>query len=40
MELKDNSFKEKYIWKREYSIVLALNILYILYFAYLMLTHN
>lgn len=39
MMSKDN-FAEKTIWKREYTIVLVLNVLYILYFAYLMLSYT
>ena len=36
---KDN-FTEKITWKREYAIVLILNVLYILYFAYVMLSYT
>lgn len=39
MKSKD-SFIEKITWKREYSIVLVFNMLYILYFAYLMLSYT
>jgi hypothetical protein len=31
---------EKPIWKREYSLVLILNVIYILVFAYLMTSFN
>lgn len=39
MMSKDN-FTEKMAWKREYAVVLLLNVLYILYFAYLMLSYT
>lgn len=39
MTLKDNNFLEKFVWKKEYSIVLILNVLYILYFGYVMIAY-
>lgn len=35
-----DSFLQKVVWKREYSVVLILNVLYILYFVYVMLAYN
>lgn len=40
MELKENKeTSEGFIWKKEYSIVLVLNIFYILVFYFLMKTN-
>lgn len=39
MKSSDN-FRERLLWKREYTIVLVLNVLYILFFAYLMLSYT
>ena len=38
MELKDE-MKEKMVWKREYTIVLVLNALYILIFYVIMVSN-
>lgn len=39
MMSKENKFLEKLIWKKEYTVVLILNTLYILYFGYLMIAY-
>ncbi|EAR15394.1 hypothetical protein RB2501_13739 [Robiginitalea biformata HTCC2501] len=38
MQLKDE-MKEKMVWKRAYTLVILLNILYILVFYYIMITN-
>ena len=38
MELKDE-MKEKMVWKREYTLVLVLNALYILIFYFIMVSN-
>lgn len=38
MQLKDE-MKEKMVWKREYTLVLLLNALYILVFFYIMISN-
>ena len=38
MQLKDE-MKEKMVWKREYTLVLLLNAVYILVFFYIMISN-
>ncbi len=38
MKLRDE-MKEKMVWKREYTLVLVLNALYILIFYYIMISN-
>lgn len=38
MEIKDE-MKQKMVWKREYTLVLVLNVLYILLFYYIMVSN-
>ena len=40
MILKDKSLFEMIVWKKEYSIVLILNILYIVFFYYIMTNYS